>query len=343
MIIFLVGLFLSLYAGILSITLGIFRTLFPTSHPDFMWLGDTLTVLLIILVIGVILIIGTALILPLRKKPEEHEKFVIGLNAIKEKWSRVVIILMFIGGIILVLYGISYFPSYIIFAYIFIYIDIADFLNYFIPLYLVLLLGIFLTVLGLIILRRYRKSIKTNLNLLLENRYNLRSRIIVDILLILAFILLILFGTCVYAVIDGELLRWPWYESYLFKYFSSLITYFAVILVSIVTLINGVIYHAQKKKLIKLMSKRIKISNLEKASWQNPLVIAFTVLGAIGLSISVLPTSTKIAIPLLTYGPEWGSDLLPGIIFIICTILVLIGTMLIIPWKSYTIEQESTQ
>lgn len=339
-LIFIIGLFITLYSGVVLILLRVFSSVVPVELPSFMWISGFNQFYSILVFIGIIFLgSGVVLFFLLTKKKERTLKE-IELNPTQIKWFMNAIKLILIIGVLLILFNISDIISVLLFtnASQFSLGEIGDQIQRFTTVYFFLLIGIFLLIIGVLLFRKNRKFYAKKTEAELIKMFSKRIRYFYVNSMVIGILFLLLFGRSIPLVLDflnRDLKFFYWYDPYAVRYLSNLSIIIFNTFLGILLIIYGLLCFILRKRNLEKSPKIIKTSKqVEKRK---------KIVGIIGIGIGMIPNiftgcplilslSGAIAYPYIL-GFEYYLILPLSILIAILSILLIVNGVLFLTIK----------
>lgn len=342
-LIFFIGLFITLYSGVVLILLRVFSSVVPIELPSFMWISDVNQFYSILVFIGIIFLgLGVILFFLLTKKKERIPKE-IELDPTQIKWFMNAIKIILIIGSLLIFFTISDIMSVILFTNTsqFSLAQIGEQIQRFTTVYFFLLIGIYLFIIGVLLFRKNMKLNAKKTEVELIKMFSKRNRYFYVNSMVIGILFLLLFGRSIPFILNRLLNFLPWPDPYAIRYLSNLRIIIFNIFLGILLIIYGLLCFILRKRNLEKSPKILKTSkHVEKRK---------KIVGIIGIGIGIMPNiftgfplilslTETIAYPYM-FGFEYYYMLPLGILIAILSILLIVnGVMLLTIKAEYTID-----
>lgn len=346
-LIFLIGLFVTLYSGVILILLLIFSSVAPIELPSFTWVSGITQFYSVLAFIGIIFLsLGVVLFFLLTNKKERIPKE-IELDPTQIKWFiNAIKIILVIGGL-LFLFTIADIISVLVFTNIFQFTlgEIGEQIQRFTIVYFFLLIGIFLFLIGVLQFRKNRKINAKKTEVELIKTFSKRIQYFYVNSIIIGILFLFLFGSSIPVLID-LLNSFLWSDPWFIRYLSNLKIIIFYTFLGFLLIIYGLLYFILRKRKLEKFPKIIKTSKPVDKRKRIAGIIGIVV----GIIVSFIPGNFPLAILFLSQAiafPEgvlgFGQyHLLPLYILIeiLSVLLIVNGVLLLTTNKEYIIDPQ---
>ena len=349
-LIFIIGLFITLYSGVVLILLRIFSSVAPIELPSFMWIPGANQFYSILAFIGIIFLgLGVVLFFLLTKKKERIPKE-IELDPTQIKWIMNAIKLILIIGGLLILFTISDIISVLLFINTsqFSIGEIGEQIQRFTTVYFFLLIGIFLFIIGVLLFRKNRKFYAEKTEAELIKTFSKRNRYFYVNSMVIGILFLLIFGTSFPFFIDtlNRFLKFlNWLDPYTIRFFSILCIVNFNTFLGILLIIYGLLCFILRKRNLEKTPKILKTS---KKVEKRKKIVGITMIG-IGIMPHIISSfglflwlPEVLARPVEAVGSEYYLILPLSILIAILSILLVVnGVMLLTIKTEYTIDLQN--
>jgi hypothetical protein len=334
---FIIGLFITLYSGLILILLLIFSSVAPIELPTFTWVSGVTQFYSVLAFIGIIFLgLGIVLFFLLTNKKERIPKE-IELDPTQIKWfMNAIKIILIIGGL-LFLFTISDIISVLLYTNIFQLTlgEIGEQIQRFTTVYFFLLIGIYLFIIGVLLFNKNREIYEKKTEAELIKSFSKRIRYFYINSMFIGILFIFLFGRSIPLLIDLLNLL-PWSDPWLIRYLSNLKIIIFNTFLGIILTIYGLLCFILRKRKLEKSPKVLKTSKqVEKRK---------KIVGIIGIGIGII-CNTFTGYPLLVSLPQAiafpegvlgfrNYYLLPlSILFAILSILLIVNGVLLLTTK----------
>lgn len=285
-LIFIIGLFITLYSGLILILIRVFSSVAPIELPSFMWISGVNQFYSILAFIGIIFLsLGVILFFLLTRNKERIPKE-IELNPTQIKWFMIVIKIILIIGVLLIPYTISDIISVLLYTTIF-QINLTNIgvqIQRFPTVYFFLLIGTLLFIIGVLLFKKNRKLYAKKKEAELTRMFSKRLQYFYINSMFIGILFLFLFGSSIPLSID-VLGSFIWFDFWLDRYLSNLKIIIFFTFLGIILTVYGLLSFIQRKRSLQKSPKIVKTSKqVEKRK-----KIVGIIMVVIGIIIFIFP------------------------------------------------------